>query len=163
MRILRMTAIALALAIIPALATAQAPRRRVNTQTAMPTKFAGDNAKLKAFGNVGAVDRPEPNSGSYNRPVVIVIKSDWQLERERVLAMRQASRDAAKERRERTWASLPTKYYSDEDLAKSKYSIARQLWQHGRVDAARQTLAKLIEDYPATDTAEGAKVVLERF
>jgi predicted Zn-dependent protease len=110
------------------------------------------------------VGRPaEPASESRYAPVNVIIKSEWQLERERVLTMRQASRDAAKARREATWASLPVKYYTDEDLARSKYSIARQLWHNGRVDSSRRFLEQLIADYPLTDTAARAKVVLMRF
>jgi hypothetical protein len=109
---------------------------------------------------VGAVDR-SPSSDSYYQPAIY--KSDLQLERERVLAMRQASRDAAKERRERTWATLPFKFYSDEELARSKYNVAHLLWLNGCVDSSQRILQQLIDDYPDTSTADLAKNTLERF
>jgi len=80
-----------------------------------------------------------------------------------LLAKRQASRDATKERRERLWASLPMKFYSDEELARSKYNVAHMLWQNGRVEASRRNLEQLIDAYPKTNAAELAKVVLEGF
>src|SRR5262249_20384198 len=98
---------------------------------------------------------------SYNQPATY--KSDWQIERESLLARRQASRDAAKERRERLWASLPVTFYSDEDYDQSRYKVAHLLWQNGRVNASRRNLEQLISEYPKTDTAELAKGVLERF
>jgi hypothetical protein len=124
---------------------AQQPRQRFNLNTARPTRFAGELSP----------------SDSYNEPASY--KSDWQIERERVLAKRRASRDAAKERREKTWASLPFKFYSDEELARPKYNVAHMLWQNGKLDAAKNILAKLLDDYPKTDTADRAKGVLERF
>jgi len=133
---------------------AQPPRRRINPNTARPTRFEGSD--------VGAIDR-SPSNDSHNQPVTSVIKSDWQIERERVLAMRQASRDAAKQRRERTWAMLPMRIYSDEDYAKSKFNVAHMLWLNGRVDASRRHLEQLIDAYPQTDTADRAKFVLARF
>jgi hypothetical protein len=150
-------AVALALAFATA-GYAQAPRPRVNSKTAAPTRFVGN------FANVPKVDRPaESSDESRYTTVNIVVRSEWQLERERVLAMRQASRDAAKARREATWASLPAKYYTDEDFARSKFTVAHMLWQNGRVDSSRRFLEQLIADYPLTDIAERAKVVLARF
>jgi hypothetical protein len=135
-------------------ALAQAAHRRINPKAARPMRFQGVD--------VNTADR-SLLSGSYNQPPTFIFKSDWQIERERVLAMRQASRDATKERRERTWASLPVKIYSDEDYAKSKFNVARMLWQNGRVESSRRHLEQLINDYPQTDTPERAKVVLARF
>jgi hypothetical protein len=131
-------AIALALA-VTSTGLAQTRRPHINPATARPTRFEGVD--------VGAVDR-SPSSDSYNQPITIVYKSERQLERERVLAMRQASRDAAKERRERLWASLPAPFYTDEDYAKSRFKVAHMLWQNGRVDASRRNLEQLIETYP---------------
>jgi hypothetical protein len=141
---------------IPHPAKAQSPRRGVNSKTAIPTRHTD------SFANAPTVEPPAQSDESRN-PANIVVKTEWQLERERVLAMRQASRDAAKARREATWASLPVKYYTDEDLAQSKYSIARQLWRCGRVDRSRLYLEQLIADFPFTETADRAKIVLTRF
>jgi hypothetical protein len=137
-------AVALMLAFSTA-GSAQQPFRPINLNTARPTRFEAERSP----------------GDSYNQPATY--KSDWQIERERLLARRQASRDATKERRERLWASLPSPFYTDEDYAKSRYKVAHMLWQNGRVEASRRNLEQLISEYPKSDTAELAKVVLERF
>lgn len=79
--------------------------------------------------------------------------------RQRIMEER---RTAEKARRERARQAIPTRFYADEDRAASRFKIAHLLWQAGRLDASRMTLAKLIDEFSGTEAADRARVVLAR-
>jgi hypothetical protein len=59
-------------------------------------------------------------------------------------------------------ATAPTKHWTDEERAASKYQAARGLWQAGRTDAARRWLEVVVQEYAKTPTADRARAVLAR-
>ena len=89
--------------------------------------------------------------------------SPAERERLRYLKLMAERRLKMAEARRHTWATLPVKNYTDEDRAKSQFSLAHQLYLLGKPEAAKQWLTRLIARYPATDTADQARFTLARF
>jgi hypothetical protein len=68
------------------------------------------------------------------------------------------------ERREKSRKMLAFgKVLTEEELAKAKFNLAHMLWKAGRVDSAKMHLAKILDDYPFTETADRARITLTRF
>jgi hypothetical protein len=78
-------------------------------------------------------------------------------------AQMQQRREAEQERRERARASLPIKFYDDEELAKVRYDLAHKLYKNGNPEASKRWLEKLVKDYSSTQTADRARETLARF
>jgi hypothetical protein len=83
-------------------------------------------------------------------------------EAERRTALAQKRRDDEKERREKSRAAIPVKTFTNEELAQSKFTCAHNLWLGGNVEAARRWLERLVKEYPATETADRAKITLAK-
>jgi hypothetical protein len=78
--------------------------------------------------------------------------------------MMQQRRAKEQERREQSRKLLATmgKVLTEEELARSKFNLAHMLWKAGRIDSAKAQLAKLLDDYPFTETADRARLTLAR-
>lgn len=70
-------------------------------------------------------------------------------------------RERIEARRRHTWATLPTKEYTDEDLAECKLQAARLLIEHGRFEAGQKWLNRIVDLYPTTVSAAAAREMLE--
>jgi hypothetical protein len=81
----------------------------------------------------------------------------------RRVAQMQQRRDAEQERREKSRAALPVKFWDDEELAKVRYDLAHKLYKKGNPEASKRWLEKLVKDYSATQTADRARDTLARF
>jgi hypothetical protein len=62
----------------------------------------------------------------------------------------------------RCGAILTIPKVTDEELAQSKFTCAHNLWLGGNVEAARRWLERLVKEYPATETADRAKITLAK-
>ncbi len=96
-------------------------------------------------------------------PTIINYKSDYQFERERVLAMMATRRHDRHLEWERGRSFNAIKSYTPEDRALSKYRLAQQLFYNGKPEASKRWLEELVNLFPDTFTADRARLVLTRF
>jgi len=87
-------------------------------------------------------------------------QTPWELERQRTLQLAQERRDEEKSRRDKSRDAIPVRIWSEEQLAQSKFKVAHMLYLDGNVDAAKNVLSKLLDEFPDTATADRAKVTL---
>jgi len=83
-------------------------------------------------------------------------------ESQRRTALAKKRRDEEKADREKSRAAIPVTTLTDEELARSKFTCAHNLWLAGNVDSAKSWLEQLVREYPATQTADRAKVTLAK-
>ena len=89
-------------------------------------------------------------------------QTPWELERQRVSQLAQARRDDEQSRREKSRDAIPVRVWSQEQLAQAKFKVAHMLFQDGNIDAAKNVLSKLVDEFPDTATADRAKVTLAK-
>jgi len=83
-----------------------------------------------------------------------------QRERERKLKLAEQRRDEEKARREKSRDTIPVRIWSEEQLAQSKFKVAHMLYLGGKIDAAKNVLIKLLDEYPDSVTADRATLTL---
>jgi hypothetical protein len=90
------------------------------------------------------------------------VLSRSEREHQRELQLAEERRDEEKSRREKVRVSIPVRTWSEEELAASRFKVAHLLYLDGNVDASKNVLTKLLDEYPDTVTADRAKLALAR-
>jgi hypothetical protein len=90
------------------------------------------------------------------------VLSRSEREHQRELQLAQQRRDEEQSRREKVRMSIPVRTWSEEELAASRFKVAHLLYLDGNIDASKNVLTRLLDEYPDTVTADRAKLALAR-
>jgi hypothetical protein len=115
-------------------------------------------AKMLANANLSSSN---PGERSYESSYGASLSAtSLELERQRILQLAQQRRDEEKSRRDKSRDAIPVRTWSEEQLAQSKFKVAHLLYLDGNIDAAKNVLSKLLNEFPDTATADRAKLTL---
>jgi len=91
------------------------------------------------------------------------VESPYQsCESHRIQNERWAAKQRQSIRSSSTVSAAPTKQWTKEELAASKFQGAHLLWQTGHADAARRWLEIVLREYANTPAADRARITLAR-